>query len=213
MKVTKLGHCCLVIEEGDLRILTDPGAYSTLQNEAQGLDLILITHEHQDHFHVESLKTVLKNNPNATIATNKGVGALLDKEGISYKIVADGEQVEFKKVLIEGLGRDHAIIYPSWKAVENTGYFIANKLFYPGDAFFDPKRLVDVLALPVAGPWMKISEAIDYALTLKPRVAFPVHDGMLQKDKIGVPHRVTEHFLTQNDIKFIALHEGESSDF
>lgn len=60
--------------------------------------------------------------------------------------------------------------------MENTGYFIDEKLFYPGDAFTDPGRPIDVLALPVAGPWVKISESVDYALALKPRTVFPVHD-------------------------------------
>lgn len=67
MRITKLGHCCLVIDvstklntgETGVRIMTDPGAYSTLQNDARNIDYIFITHEHQDHFHLESLKTVL----------------------------------------------------------------------------------------------------------------------------------------------------------
>ena len=32
MKITKLGHCCLVIEEKGLKILTDPGSYTDTQN-------------------------------------------------------------------------------------------------------------------------------------------------------------------------------------
>lgn len=56
MKVTKFGHCCLLIEEEGLRILTDPGSYSTRQNDVQNIDVILITHEHPDHLHIESLK-------------------------------------------------------------------------------------------------------------------------------------------------------------
>ena len=38
MNITKLGHCCLLIEEKGLRILTDPGAYSTGQNEIKNID-------------------------------------------------------------------------------------------------------------------------------------------------------------------------------
>lgn len=64
------------IEEGRLRILTDPGSYTTTQNDVKNIDIILITHEHPDYFHLDSLKTVLINNPNATIITNKGVGIL-----------------------------------------------------------------------------------------------------------------------------------------
>src|SRR3990167_7420555 len=54
MKIKKIGHCCLRIEEQETVILTDPGVFSTLQNEEQGIDIVLITHEHGDHLHIES---------------------------------------------------------------------------------------------------------------------------------------------------------------
>ena len=61
MKIKKLGHCCLVIETNGKRIMTDPGSFTDKQTEEQNIDLILITHEHSDHFHIESLKKVLIN--------------------------------------------------------------------------------------------------------------------------------------------------------
>ena len=85
MKITKFGHCCLLIEENNLRILTDPGNYSTAQNDIKNIDIVLITHEHPDHFHVESLKKLLENNPQAKIITNNGVGALLKELNIEYQ--------------------------------------------------------------------------------------------------------------------------------
>ena len=58
MKITKFGHCCLLIEENGVRILTDPGTYSTQQSEVKNIDFVLITHEHADHFHIDSLKAL-----------------------------------------------------------------------------------------------------------------------------------------------------------
>jgi L-ascorbate metabolism protein UlaG (beta-lactamase superfamily) len=211
MKITKHGHCCLSIEEKDLMILTDPGSYSTKQNELTGIDLVLITHEHADHFHVESVKKILENNPQVTIVTNSAVGKLLDKENIKYTVVADGDTFEMKGVTIEGHGIKHAEIYKTLTPVENTGYFINNRLFYPGDAFTDPKRPVDILALPAAGPWMKISEAIDYALTLKPKTVFPVHDGILTTP--GISHRMLGMVLPQSGIELVILNVGGTHEF
>ena len=37
MKITKLRPCCLLIKEGGLQILTDPGAWSTGQNEVRDI--------------------------------------------------------------------------------------------------------------------------------------------------------------------------------
>ena len=180
MKITKLGHCCLLIEEAGARIMTDPGMFPVLQNDVKDVDIILITHEHQDHFHLESLKIVLQNNPKAQIFTNSGVGALLEKEGIAFELLADGDSQVVQGILIEGFGTTHATIYEEYGKVANTGYFIANRFFYPGDAFYDPKKPVEILALPVSGPWVKIADAVEYAKMLKPKICFPVHDGMLK---------------------------------
>jgi len=211
MHITKLGHCCLVIEEAGVRIMTDPGAYSTLQNEVKDIDYIFITHEHQDHFHLESLKVVLRNNPTAKIVTNTSVGKLLDVEKISYQLLEHGGEGDFGGVHVEGHGEKHAVIYKEYGQVENTGYFFANRFFYPGDAFYNPHKPVEILALPVAGGWVKISEATDYAKALKPQVVFPVHDGMLKI--FGGYHAVPQKFLSEAGIAFSIIENGETKEF
>jgi L-ascorbate metabolism protein UlaG (beta-lactamase superfamily) len=211
MKITKLGHCCLLIEEKGETLLTDPGNYSTAQDSVTGIDCILISHEHADHFHIDSLKTVLKNNPKARVITNKAVAALLDKENISYEIVGNSQSTKIGGVSIDGWGVKHAPIYKSVEDVENTGYIIGDRLFYPGDAFTLLDRDIEILALPVAGPWMKISEALDYAFKVKPKKCFPVHDGNLRK--YGVSHRLPKNELTKAGIEFVALEEGQMIDF
>ena len=203
MKITKFGHCCLLIEENGLRILTDPGTYSTDQNDVDVVDIVLITHEHHDHLHMESLKTILKNNPNAKVITNKTVGAILEEERISFEILEHGEHITIGGVLIEGFGKKHAVIYSSMPQTQNTGYFIGKKLFYPGDAYTDPQKHIDVLALPVAGPWVKLEDAIDYVITIKPDACFPVHDGNLKSP--GAAHRIPEQVLEKKKIRFSVL--------
>ena len=42
MKITKFGHSCLLIEENGVRILTDPGTYSTQQSEVKNLELLKV---------------------------------------------------------------------------------------------------------------------------------------------------------------------------
>lgn len=210
MIIKKLGHCCLIIEIDGIRILTDPGILSTAQNEARDIDLILITHEHADHLHIESVKIILGNNPGASIITNLSVGKILGKEGIAYEKVEHGESIT-KGVLIEGFGNEHAEIYKDFSRVQNTGYFIASKLFYPGDAFFVPPKTPEILALPVAGPWMKIKEAIDYAKEVKPKVCFPVHDGIISF--ISPFHKIPELMLKEVGIEFVPMLAGDECKF
>lgn len=210
MKITKFGHCCLLIEEKGKRILTDPGMYSTLQNAVKDLDLIVITHEHTDHYHIDSLKIIVQNNPQAKIITNSTVGALLNKEGIAYTVVEEGQTYSELGFPIEAYGTKHAMMHSSIPLSNNTGYFFADRFFYPGDAFTDPKRPIDILALPVAGPWMKVAEAIDYALQVKPTKVFPVHDGIMVNPSI--PYRIPNIVLPQNSIQFIVLEIGKETE-
>ena len=193
MKLTKLGHCCLIIEENGLRIMTDPGNYSTAQNEAKNIDLILFTHEHQDHLHIESLRKVLENNPQAKIITNDSVGKILKAENLSFETLIHKQSASIKNVLIEGFGDKHAEIYETIPSVQNTGYFIASRFFYPGDALTNPGKPVEILALPVAGPWLSIKDSLSYAKEIKPKTCFPVHDGMLKF--FGAAHTLPEKIV------------------
>src|SRR3989344_6485578 len=211
MKVTKLGHCCLVLEFPKVKLLTDPGNFSTAQNNVVGVDAVLVTHEHQDHLHIESLKNILKNNSQAVVISNGAVGSILQKEGIAYTKVADGDSIEIKSVKIEGFGKDHALVYPtSLGLAENTGYFVDKKFYFPGDNFHNPGKKVDVLALPTWGPWMKLADAVDFAKIIKARVAFGVHDGMIQPFFRSFVGGLLERFVPEP--KYFALQDGETKE-
>jgi L-ascorbate metabolism protein UlaG (beta-lactamase superfamily) len=210
MKITKLGHCCLLIEHKGKKIMTDPGAWSDAQNIVLGVDAILITHEHADHLHIESLETILHNNPNAHIITNSSVKKLLDEKNIPCEIVEDTQSTLFHEITIEGFGSTHEEIYDQLGQVQNTGYFIDNKLFYPGDAFTNPQKTVDILALPIVAPWTTFKTALDYALEIKPRIAFPVHDGMLIDGRFGPIYRLPPVIFENTGINFIPLQNGEN---
>ncbi|MBU6389466.1 MBL fold metallo-hydrolase [Patescibacteria group bacterium] len=206
MKISKYGHCCLLLHIKDARILTDPGSYSEGFTDLRDIDAVIITHEHQDHLHLDSLKAVLDRNPEARVLGNAAVARLLDQAGIAHETVEDGRTATVNGVLIEGMGKNHAVIYPTLLPVENTGYFIDHRFFYPGDAFYRPAKAVDVLAVPVAGPWMKLSEAVEYALVVHPRVAIPVHDGILKRP--ALVYQVPQTELGKAGIRFQPLENG-----
>lgn len=202
MRINKLGHCCLRIETSGVTFLTDPGHYSLANNAQEGIDFLFYTHEHPDHFHLDSLKKLLQLNPNLKIITNKGVAKLLDAENLPYELLEYGGRVDFGGVKVEGFGEWHAEIYPTIPKVPNTGYLFEDKLFYPGDEFTDPGKEVSVLALPTVGPWLTIGMACDYLNKIKPKSVFPVHDGNVAFPG-GVANKLPASICEQMGAKFI----------
>lgn len=215
MRITKYGHCCLLIEVNGTRIITDPGSLSTTQQAATDIDLVLITHEHSDHLHIPGLQQLLINNPQATVVAGASVADILADAEIPSLIMTDGDEDELCGISIRAVGELHAAFHSSLPQSGNTGFLIAGRLFYPGDAFTHPHAPVDILALPVAGPWMNIGQAIDYALLLQPRNAFPVHDAVVLPPIAGFTHgRVAQALQASgSSIQWVAMQAGDTHDF
>ncbi len=214
MKVTRLGHSCLLVEEAGVKVMTDPGSWNELP-EITGLQAILITHEHPDHCDIEKIKALVATNPDVVVITHAAVGEKLKEANISFQTIEPGEKIDIAGVSIESYGTDHAIIVGTTPPCRNTGYLIGGKLFTPGDALHDvPTKPIEVLALPTGGPWLKIVEAIEYAKLLKPKIAFPIHDAMYIESyrKEGIPRWVGTN-LEAAGITFTNLQPGESQGF
>jgi L-ascorbate metabolism protein UlaG (beta-lactamase superfamily) len=208
MTVTKFGHCCLLLEVNEKRILTDPGRFSEKQNTLTNIDLVLITHEHADHYHAESVQIILKQNPSATIVTNSSVAKLLKELDVDAEILEGESEVVIKNILLNAYDGKHIEIVGEFGIVQNTGYLVDNYFFLPGDAYTVPKQSVDILALPVAGPWCKISEAIAYAKKVEPKIAVPVHDATLNETGKSVTYPHFSRELEKIGSRFQILEEG-----
>ena len=86
VKVTYLGHACILIETNGLSILTDPVlSYKypdcsdrlTFSDLPEKIDYVLITHTHQDHLMFETLLQIRHKIENVVVARNSG-GSLQD---------------------------------------------------------------------------------------------------------------------------------------
>jgi len=57
MKLTKYGHACVRFDKGHPSLVVDPGKLTPEPGLPDGVETILITHEHFDHFDPERLAT------------------------------------------------------------------------------------------------------------------------------------------------------------
>ncbi|MFD4603026.1 MBL fold metallo-hydrolase [Streptomyces sp. NPDC058464] len=183
MRITHFGHACVLVEierNGAVaRLLFDPGTYSAGFEDVRGLDAVLITHEHPDHVDVGRLGPLLGANPAARVIADPGSSRLLQEAGLRHETVGEGGTLTVADVPIRVLAGDHAVIHPQLPCVHNNGYLVDDRVLHPGDAFVLPNGPVDVLLLPTGGPWMKVSEAIDYLRAVSPRAAVPIHQAGL----------------------------------
>ena len=209
MKITKFGHSCLLVEEGAAHILIDPGAFSKGFEGLTGLSAVLVTHQHEDHSTVETLAKVRQNNPDVPIYGDEGtVRVMGEKAGLAVKPVHAGEEFEVAGVKVAIYGSYHAVIHPAIPGIENVGYLIGGRLFHPGDNFTDPGVPVEILALPTGGPWMKVSEAIDYVMAIRPKIAIPIHDAVLSMPAMN--SGIVARFAQPQDIEVRVVENGTS---
>jgi L-ascorbate metabolism protein UlaG (beta-lactamase superfamily) len=177
VKLTHLGHACLLVETDHARLLVDPGTMSDFVG-VRGLDAVLVTHQHPDHVDGTRLAALLAANPEARLVVDPDtVGAVA---GLPEDLVVArvGDRLTFGGTTVDVLGGRHADVYGDIPGCTNSAYLVDDgALLHPGDSFHLPGRDVDVLAVPVDGPWLKLAEAVDYVHAVLPRVAVPIHEG------------------------------------
>jgi L-ascorbate metabolism protein UlaG (beta-lactamase superfamily) len=212
MRLTKLGHSCLLVEENGARLLLDPGTLSGGFEELEGLTAVLFTHQHADHLDQERLRGLLDRNPRARVISDQGSAEPLDQAGVEVEVVADGQELDVGGVGVRVAGRDHAVIHPDIPVVPNVGYLVGGRLFHPGDAFTLPEQPVEVLAVPAGAPWLKLSEPIDYLRAVRPRVAVPVHDLVLSQAGRSIHYRQLEQLGAKGGTTLRSLDDGAPAE-
>jgi L-ascorbate metabolism protein UlaG (beta-lactamase superfamily) len=177
MKLTHFGHACLLAETDGARLLIDPGTLSSFE-VARDLDAVLVTHQHPDHVDADRLPALLAANPDARLVVDPDSVPLVDGLGLAYEVARTGDRLSFGGLTVDVLGGLHAAVYGDVPGCTNAAYLLdGGALLHPGDSFFVPEQDVDVLAVAVDGPWLKLAEAVDYVRAVGPRVAVPIHEG------------------------------------
>ena len=178
MRLTKYSHAC-VRAEGDGVLVVDPGIFSE-RAALDGVDAILITHEHADHMNVDALTDALSTQPAVRIFTHADVVPKLGDLASVTTAVGTGDTFTAAGFDVRVYGGQHAVIHPDIPRIANLGYLLDGRVYHPGDSYDLPGDAeIDTLFVPVSAPWLKASETVDFIRAVRPRHAYALHDALL----------------------------------
>jgi len=182
MQITRYGQSALLVQEGATRLLIDPGELSGDEVFSLGdLTAVAFTHAHPDHCAPARAVELRRENPGALVLGPRSVLERLALQGdAAARELADGDVAELGALRIRVHGGPHQQIHPAVPDLDNLGFAITGasglRLFHPGDSYLIAPNDVDVLALPIQGPWGSLRDAVAFADAVAPRRMFPIHD-------------------------------------
>lgn len=198
MIVTHVGHACLLVETGGIRILIDPGNF-TPDLDQTGLDAILITHQHPDHLDPKRIPQLVNANPDAEIYCEPATVTVLADAGVAGTALGEGEKVDLGGVTVTGVGHQHAEIFREIPRIGNVGMLLERdgepSLLHPGDSYATTPDGVDILATPITAPWAALKETIEFVRAIKPGRVFPIHDAVVSQQGRGIYVNQLGNFL------------------
>jgi len=192
--ITFIGHGTLMLEWNNNIIHIDPTMHEADYSKMPAADLILITHEHFDHFDREAINKIVKDNTViiVSISCESSIAGLKN-----VKILKNNEKSNFKDIVIEAIPAYNIINKrPDGKPFHpkgaGNGYVlsISDKTIYiAGDTENIPEmkqlKNIDIAFLPMNLPYTMTPEMVaDAAKAFRPKILYPYHYGNTDTDKL-----------------------------
>jgi L-ascorbate metabolism protein UlaG (beta-lactamase superfamily) len=147
-------------------------------------DLVLVSHEHQDHCSPDDVKQV--RGPDTVVIGSKDAAAKLP----GGQTIRPGERLMVAGVVVEAVRAYNVNKFRSPgvpfhpREANHVGYIVTVdgvRLYFAGDTDHIPEMAdiaCDVALLPVSGTYvMTVEEAVQAARTLNPKIVVPMHYG------------------------------------
>jgi len=178
-KIHWLGHASFRID-GSKRVYIDPWKLPK-ETEARKADIILITHEHFDHFSKRDVQKI--RTPETVVVCTPDVGKKL--KGKHIRRVKPGGRVQIGKVLVEAVPAYNIEKRFHPRGKNWVGYVLTLdgvRIYHAGDTDFIPEmknlKNIDIALMPVGGTYtMDAKEAAEAVKTFRPKLAIPMHYG------------------------------------
>lgn len=170
-----LGHDSFRLK-GEKVVYIDPWK---LAPNAEKADIVLVTHEHRDHFSPDDIVKISK--PDTIIVAPQSVAA---KSNLKIQVVKPGDKVTVSGIPIEVVPAYNPNKQFHPKSAGHVGYIVTlggKRIYHAGDTDVIPEMAqiqCDIALLPVSGKYvMTAREAVEAAHTIRPALAIPMHWG------------------------------------
>jgi L-ascorbate metabolism protein UlaG (beta-lactamase superfamily) len=185
-----LGHASFRIIADGTTIYIDP---FVLDDGAPEADLIIATHDHFDHCHVENIDRI--KGAGTTIVTT---GKASDQVTGDVRTLAPGDEIDLGRIRVRAVHAYNVNKFrepgqPFHPKGDGMGVIISidgSTIYHSGDTdvIEEMKALgdlgMDVALLPAGGTYtMDSAEAAEAVKLIKPRIVVPMHFGTLQETR------------------------------
>ncbi len=179
-----ISHASLVLEAGDRTIYVDPVGEPSAYDGFPAPDLVLITHEHGDHYDAETLRALV--GEQTQMITNQAVYDMLPEElrAIASQL-ANGESTESAGIGIDAIPaynttEDRLQYHPEGR---DNGYVLSLsgvRVYIAGDTEDIPEMRalenIDLAFVPMNLPYtMTVEQAASAVNEFTPGVVYPYH--------------------------------------
>ena len=190
MRLVKFSHSCVRLENDGAVLVIDPGVWAE-PAALDGVDAVLITHEHADHLNVDLLADALGRRPEVRVYAHPDVLPKLSALDGALEAVNAGDSFTAAGFPVRAHGGLHAEIHRDIPRVVNLGFLVGERVYHPGDSFdVPPDAEIDTLFVPISAPWLKVSESVEFVRAIRPRRAYALHDGLLNDAGLGITNGV-----------------------
>ena len=187
--ITFFAHASLAIRVGeDYHIYIDPVSEFADCSRLPKADLVLITHEHGDHFDraaVDELTT-----RRSEILCSRVVAEAFDMECHTMRpgsIAAPHAGITVEAVAAYNTSEGHTQFHPRER--EDCGYVLTiggTRIYIAGDTELTPEmaalEAIDIAFLPVNQPYtMTVEQAVEAVKAIRPAIFYPYHYGQVEQ--------------------------------
>lgn len=206
MKVTKLEHSGLLVENNGAFLVCDPVEIEQQLPAFGNVKAIVITHVHGDHFNPAIVSKIMSENPDVKVFTTEENAANIPGSAA----VTDGDLVNVEGFDLRFFGKDHASIIPGQVPCQNIGVVINGAIANPGDSFDMPPEKVQLLCVPISAPWCKVPESLEYLKSVRSKYAIAFHDAILSEFGSMISNNWLKSTSADLGVDYRVLKPGES---